>query len=187
MIDRHSAVTRAYPIPGQTWPSELCWLYDNLGGDNKIHVEVGVYCGRSLFTSCASMTRSRVYAVDLWSVGDDEVHPERQWVESVRSATIEAIVKLTSNTVVSAGIGSLAMSKSVSATVGKVDSVFIDADHNYESIYGDIEAWMPLVKPGGLICGHDYSTQFPGVMDAVNYLVPNFEVVPKTRIWFARL
>ena len=34
--------------------------------------------------------------------------------------------------------------------------VFIDADHSYESVQKDIEAWWPKVKPGGILCGHDW-------------------------------
>ncbi len=48
-----------------------------------------------------------------------------------------------------------------------LDFVFIDADHAYESVLKDIKAWLPKVKPGGLIAGHDYSQDFPGVMLAV--------------------
>lgn len=34
--------------------------------------------------------------------------------------------------------------------------VFIDADHSYESAKKDMDAWWPKVKPGGILCGHDY-------------------------------
>lgn len=39
---------------------------------------------------------------------------------------------------------------------GSLDFVFIDADHSYEGCKADIAAWMPKVKPGGLLSGHDY-------------------------------
>lgn len=32
---------------------------------------------------------------------------------------------------------------------------FLDADHRYSHIRADIVAWMPKVKPGGIVCGHD--------------------------------
>lgn len=37
-----------------------------------------------------------------------------------------------------------------------LDFAFIDADHTYEGCSEDIAAWAPKVKPGGLLCGHDY-------------------------------
>ena len=40
---------------------------------------------------------------------------------------------------------------------GSLDFVFIDADHSYEGVSRDIEAWYPKVKAEGLLCGHDYA------------------------------
>jgi hypothetical protein len=50
-----------------------------------------------------------------------------------------------------------------------LDWVYIDADHHYEPVCRDIDAWLPKVKPGGVIAGHDYSN-YPGfgVIQAVN-------------------
>jgi len=38
---------------------------------------------------------------------------------------------------------------------GEIDFVFIDADHRYQSVVADIRAWMPKVRSGGYITGHD--------------------------------
>lgn len=38
-----------------------------------------------------------------------------------------------------------------------VDFVFIDANHTYEFVKADVLAWLPKVKPGGIIAGHDYN------------------------------
>ena len=44
--------------------------------------------------------------------------------------------------------------------------VFLDADHSYEAVKRDIQ-WA-LQKRTKIICGHDYSPEWPGVMRAVN-------------------
>ena len=36
------------------------------------------------------------------------------------------------------------------------DMVYIDADHSYNAVQGDIKAWLPKVKKGGYLAGHDY-------------------------------
>lgn len=56
-----------------------------------------------------------------------------------------------------------------------LDFVFIDAGHSYENVSADIKAWMPKVKPGGFIAGHDYGSA-DGVCRAVNELVTGFAV-----------
>jgi len=38
-----------------------------------------------------------------------------------------------------------------------LDLIFLDAQHEYEGIKKDIECWLPKVKKGGIISGHDYN------------------------------
>jgi len=51
---------------------------------------------------------------------------------------------------------------------GFFDWVYIDADHDYESIKNDLELWNKKVKYRGYMCGHDYSPKISGVIRAVN-------------------
>lgn len=36
------------------------------------------------------------------------------------------------------------------------DFIYIDADHTYESVKTDLDAWYPKVKKGGILSGHDF-------------------------------
>jgi predicted O-methyltransferase YrrM len=50
----------------------------------------------------------------------------------------------------------------------KLDLVFIDALHDEARVDEDIQLWAPKVRPGGVVCGHDYENKrFPGVKVAV--------------------
>ena len=53
--------------------------------------------------------------------------------------------------------------------------VFIDGSHLYEAVKEDILAWLPKVKSGGFIGGHDIdqTEEFNGVRKAVDEIFPN--------------
>lgn len=65
-----------------------------------------------------------------------------------------------------------------------VDFVFIDASHEYEDVLADITAWRPHVRDG-ILCGHDYSSAFPGVQRAVGQELPEAEVVGN--VWWVEI
>jgi GT2 family glycosyltransferase len=75
----------------------------------------------------------------------------------------------------------------------RLDACFLDGDHSHEGIKRDIEAWKPLVKEGGLLCGHDYylPEQNPlawvGVRQCVDELFPEATQAPNTTIWQTRI
>lgn len=179
-MNREETISQCYAVPGQMWPTELGWLYDTIS-QSKSHAELGTYCGRSLLASCAGMTSgSSVVSVDneLWH------HPE--WVRAVQSATLKllpthvSVLRLSMHTVDAA--------RECQRAGRMFDSIFIDADHNYAECRADIEAWRPMLRGGGIICGHDYWTQNVGVVEAVNEMFEGtHSVVPGTRIWYKRL
>ena len=48
-----------------------------------------------------------------------------------------------------------------------VDFVFIDAQHTYDGVREDILAWKDKIKPGGILCGHDYDFTRPRFADVI--------------------
>lgn len=69
------------------------------------------------------------------------------------------------------------------------DIVFIDAEHDYDNVKKDILAWEPLIKEGGIICGHDYASREKDVIKAVNeiYGIDNIEVIRPGSVWVKRI
>jgi len=68
-----------------------------------------------------------------------------------------------------------------------LDFVFIDGDHSYAGVKKDIKLWLPKVKKGGWIGGHDYNhSRLPGVKKAVDEVFNNLEL-DDNRTWFVRL
>lgn len=46
--------------------------------------------------------------------------------------------------------------------------IYLDAAHDYASVKADIMAWWPKLASDGLMAGHDYDPQLPGVIQAVD-------------------
>ena len=42
------------------------------------------------------------------------------------------------------------------------EAIFVDGCHLYECVDSDLKIWLPKLAPGGLVCGHDFSPQWPG-------------------------
>ena len=55
-----------------------------------------------------------------------------------------------------------------------VDLLFVDADHTYSAALRDLKLYSPMVRPGGVVAGHDYAdgTWFKGVVRAVHETLP---------------
>lgn len=70
-----------------------------------------------------------------------------------------------------------------------LDWVYIDGNHSYEAVVDDIHAWLPKLKPGGLIGGHDYlnDTATKGwhceVKRAVDELLRDVHTTPCSSWW----
>lgn len=69
------------------------------------------------------------------------------------------------------------------------DLVFIDADHYYEAVKADIPLWLPKIKKGGVLIGHDIGNKrHPGVKKAVTEAFGNDFYVPEgSYVWIHKV
>ncbi len=71
-----------------------------------------------------------------------------------------------------------------------LDMVYIDAIHTFEHVYADIGYWLPKVRKGGIIGGHDYGEErrWIEVRDAVHKRFgDNIEVWLKNNVWIKKI
>src|SRR5690606_694353 len=72
---------------------------------------------------------------------------------------------------------------------GQADIVFIDAMHQNPWVGEDIRYWEQWVKPGGIICGVDYSKKFPDVIAEATACAARHGVeleLPGQKLWVVR-
>ena len=63
-----------------------------------------------------------------------------------------------------------------------LDLVFIDANHSFQAVATDIRAWLPKIRKGGIICGHDYNHEgnWNDLAEAVDMIFPERKLVLDT-------
>lgn len=58
----------------------------------------------------------------------------------------------------------------------QLDFVYVDADHDYDSVLNDLNVWWPLITDRGMIAGHDYDIErHPDVVRAVDEFAAGIE------------
>lgn len=65
-----------------------------------------------------------------------------------------------------------------------VDVIFLDAGHSYEAVKDDIKAWLPKMKNGSMMSGHDFNWE--GVRNAVLESLGTVDKVENV-CWFKKI
>ena len=173
-------ISRALKISGWMNPTELAWLAWQASQHSNI-AEIGSFMGRST-RALAENTSGIVDAIDLWKRNDEYQELQKDLTEEEIFAIFEKNVA--GLRVYARRMPSLVAAKSSALRGETFDMVFVDGAHDYESVKADILAWKPLIKSGGLLCGHDFRAEFPGVTEAVLELEPKAQLVTAyTSIW----
>lgn len=69
-----------------------------------------------------------------------------------------------------------------------IDVLFVDGEHTEAALLADLQAWLPKVRKGGTVLGHDHSDLFPGVAAALQRIAKKLKVkiktFPDTTLWY---
>lgn len=163
------------------WAQVTEWLKES---DPRRGAEIGVKEGRFIAYLLAQYHRLTMYAVDPWEDQPNGSEDYIGWDWGQIYSQYQQKIESYRNRVIELRQYSLEASKQVDDY--SLDFVFIDAQHDYNSVSQDIEIWRPKVKPGGLLCGHDYQPKFQGLIRAVNISVKN-PVLGSDYTWATRV
>ena len=159
--------------------------------ENPVGAEIGVYRGELAAHILELHPGLTWYMIDKWDTkpcGDTEIFTRYKMLYEDRAKENETetmrITQPYNDRCRFFGIDSITASKRFDDDF--FDLVFIDADHTYEAVRADIKAWIPKVKKGGWICGHDYG-EYESVTNAVGSILDGFIETDVDHTWFARV
>src|SRR5690242_8063303 len=167
-------LTKALEIQGYMNYRALEWLAQQ-AQTHEVIVELGSFCGRST-RALADNTRGVVYAIDDWN-GVRKTQAGTRTKEMEEDGPISYMAfclnmkDLMGRKVIPINLDHAKADEFIRTNKFIFpDMVFIDGDHDYESVKRDILTWDNELSISGLLCGDDIS--WPGVEQAVKELVP---------------
>lgn len=179
-----SKLERALASTGWMRHIELVWL-EQISQGKQLVIEMGSWCGRS---SLVLSHAAKLVCVDTWTGSSNQAEgapehitaldPYAQFQANLAPELAEQRVEIARGNLVSPAFCDALVAKYAQ----QADLVFVDACHTEDEVALNIQLADKLVKPGGVVCGHDYTT-WPGVRRAVQrcaqgraLLVPAFSI-----------
>ena len=172
-------------------PEELEWLAVQASRASVI-AEIGSWRGRST-RAMADNTNGIIFAIDpfsdeavgypgWWTVNEKLEYRGQGWLwQEFETNLREHIGKR----VIPVRMFSAYAYEHLEPRGVKFDFVFIDGSHDFGHVTGDIQMFKKLLKPNGLLAGHDYNEPTcPEVAPAVNAQFQSIMLGPGT-IWYA--
>ena len=115
-------------------------LFDNLR-PGAVCIEVGTFAGAFALEIKKAFPHVNLACVDNWAP------PHFDKLRVIALANLRGVVTIIDKSSVEAA---------ASLPREIADVIYIDGAHDQKSVAADLDAWWPVLKPGGLFSGHDY-------------------------------
>lgn len=146
-------------------------LKDHFGNAPIVGVEVGTNAADLTKTILRELPNLRLYTIDPWCYQEGNLfeggHPQEEH-DTIKQHAFKALEEYGSRVKIMAETSDEAFPK----IPENVNFVWIDGDHMIPSVEKDILNGLKIVKPGGILGGHDYDT----VKEAIERALPGKEV-----------
>jgi len=134
-------------------------IFDALGF--KTGAEVGVWNGLNAKVMWRAIPDLMLYLIDPWidyagqrkKRGNDRLKNGLRNTKKIARDKEHKILRMKS------------VEASLQVPDESLDFVYIDGNHKYAYVMMDIILWLPKIKPGGIISGHDYSHRHKNHME----------------------
>jgi len=170
-------------IPNQN-RYDLASLFNEVGF--KVGAEIGVE--RAVYSKalCRRIRGVKLYCIDFWEtyfrVHKDlkRKHPKFKRCDEFYEISKKRLEQYDARLIRKSSMEAVKDFKSNS-----LDFVYIDANHEFKHVVDDISEWVKIVRPGGIISGHDYCRRTDWrylcqVVEAVNGYTQAYQIKP----WF---
>lgn len=175
-IEHPEGWQRQYPVP-KLLDEKKDPLLDLVDRPCHLVVEIGSQWGWWARRAAKFLPEARIYCVDPWSDTEEAKRAWRggrsnldEWMENVAPYIGRQVVGLRGT---SEAVAAQWERVSIAQVTKGIDFLFIDGDHHREAVFRDLQLWVPKVRPGGLISGHDWGGAWgkhvrPAVKDYFN-------------------
>jgi hypothetical protein len=147
-------------------PADRDALYLEIGLAEKTCAEVGVFDGGNAKQLLACRPRT-LYLIDAWRQQPSQslnwANPTDLEFEKIYSAVRKEFAQYNNVHIVRED-SCVAADQFAEHSF---DFVYIDTVHERQQCLRELMAWMKKVKPGGWLCGHDYTFKFGGIVEAI--------------------
>lgn len=141
------------------------YIYDEAiekANKGSVFVEIGCWKGRSTAYMAQKIKESgkdiMFFAIDTFEGAPDN-YQQNKLLKGMKQSLYSTFIENMINCDLTDYVFPIKMDSIEAAVLFEhksVDFVFIDGDHNYKFIKGDLEVWHKKIKKDGVLAGHDY-------------------------------
>jgi predicted O-methyltransferase YrrM len=149
MIDKRD-FPRDINFNAYTLRPAISHVKEKLGRD-LVGVEIGVYLGMHAEYLLHFLDIKKLFLVDPYEEYGDKLRAQQDWNEIYE--WISGIFSDRDN------VQMIRMRSEHACNLfrdNSLDFVYIDGDHSYNNVFNDLGLYWNKVKPGGVLCGHDF-------------------------------
>ena len=171
----------------KNWHYRPAWVQLALWKD-MVGLEVGVAKGTNARYMLSNLSIKKLYLIDPYFKQSDEFDGagERPYIKGTEHPDAQEIAKKLLKSFEDKIEWLVGVTEQVIDKVpdNSLDFCYIDGCHEYESVKLDIELCYPKVKVGGVLGGHDFVEDHPGVVKAVLRANPDRGIFVSNRDWW---